>query len=248
MPNRFRTAPVRRDGEDLISLQDTFTGAEALIWPGLGNNCIAARLPLPEGSALQSLEALASPPTLEDLRAHPAFWGIPLLFPFPSRVPRGEYEFEGRRHIMPRDFHGFALDAPWRFVDTSTGDAFARATSVLTSADRPETLDGYPFPYELVATHTLSAAGLRLDVHVTNVGRGNLPFGYGAHPYFRLPLGDRGSFGDCLIHVPARRRWDTRLTTTIDAGEIPSWDTLCPPAGASGAPDHHGPLTILDYV
>ncbi|HEU5319119.1 MAG TPA: aldose 1-epimerase [Chloroflexota bacterium] len=251
MATRFRTAPVRREGEDLVSLQDTLTGAEALIWPGLGNNCIAARLPFsPSGrpDSPDSLDALASPPTLADLRAHPAFWGIPLLFPFPSRVPRGEYTFEGRRYTMPRDFHGFALDTPWRVVDTSADDHSARVTSILTSADHPETLDGYPFPYEIEATHTLDPDGLRLGVRITNAGQGNLPFGYGAHPYFRLPLGDRGTFGDCLIRVPARRRWDTRLTTALDAGEVPARDTLCPPAGSAGVPDLRGPLPLVEKV
>ena len=254
MPTRFSTQPSHRDGEDLVSLQDTLTGAEALIWPALGSNCIAARLPWPRAAGAAgsghaaSLEALASPPTLADLRAHPAFWGIPLLFPFPSRVPRGEYVFEGRHHTMPRDFHGFALDTPWRVSQTLAGDDSAHVTSILTSADRPETLEGYPFPYELQAPHTLTADGLRLDVQITNVGDGNLPFGYGAHPYFRLPLGERGSFGECLIRVPARRRWDTRLTTSVSDDTVPPWDHLCPPVGTLGVPDLHGPLPLLEKV
>ena len=221
---RFQVAQVERDSESLVSLRDTHTGAEALIWPGLGNNCIEGRLPVADDGA-QSVVALKGPPSLAELRKTPAFWGIPLLFPFPSRVPKGEYEFEGRRYTMPRDFHGFALDTAWRVETAETDDSSAHLTSVLTSEEHPETLEGYSFPYRVEATYTLDGEGLRLDVRVKNTGTGNMPFGYGAHPYFRLPLGERGSFGECLIRVPARRKWEQ-----------------------PDAPDLHGPLPLLEKV
>ena len=248
MSTRFRAAEVGREGETLVALRDDATGAEALIWPGLGNNCVAARLPVEGSGRLESTAAVKEPPSLAELRKTPAFWGIPLLFPFPSRVPRGEYEFEGRRHTMPRDFHGFALDAAWRVASATADDDGARVRSVLSAADHPETLEGYPFPYEMEAAYELSGEGLRLDVRVTNVGDGNLPFGYGAHPYFRLPLGERGSFGECTIRVPARRRWDTRLTNAVSEGKIAQWDELCAPVGSADVPDLHGPLPLVEKL
>src|SRR5688500_8869489 len=222
---RFWVDQVVREGEALVALRDLETGAEALIWPGLGNNCIEARLPLALDSLSEIVDALKGPPSLAELRKTPAFWGVPLLFPFPSRVPRGEYEFEGRRYTMPRDFHGFALDTAWRALSTEADDTSATLTSVLTSEEHPETLEGYPFPYRVAAEYTLSAEGLRLDVRVTNAGTGNMPFGYGAHPYFRLPLGETGSFGECLIRVPANRKWDR-----------------------PDAPDLHGPLPLVEKI
>src|SRR5688500_10643776 len=105
---------VRGRRAELIALRDTETGAEAIVWPGLGNNCRAARLPLQLDGLRGNVDALKGRPSLAELRQTPAFWGVPLLFPFPSRVPGGEYEFEGQRYVMPRDFHGFALDAAWR--------------------------------------------------------------------------------------------------------------------------------------
>ena len=221
--SRYWVDQVGRDGEALLALRDHESDAEALIWPGLGNNCIEARLPLGLDPLKGNVDALKGPPSLAELRNTPAFWGIPLLFPFPSRVPSGEYEFEGRRYTMPRDFHGFALDTPWRALSTRADDTSATLVSVLTSDEHPETLEGYPFPYRLEVTYTLSAAGLRLDMRVQNAGTGNMPFGYGAHPYFRLPLGDKGSFGECLIRVPANKKWNT-----------------------PDAPDLHGPLPLVE--
>ena len=224
--SRFRVDRVARDGEELVALRDTETGAEALIWPALGNNCIEGRLPVLGSASPQGATALHGPPNLAALREHPAFWGIPLLFPFPSRVPGGEYEFEGQRHTMPRDFHGFALDTPWQVLSAEADDARATLRSALTSEERPETLEGYPFPYRVEATYRLDPHGLRLDMRVQNVGAGNMPFGYGAHPYFRLPLGERGSFGECLIRVPANQKWNT--------------------PDAPDAPDLHGPLPLVE--
>src|SRR5688572_7483699 len=225
---RFRVGRLERDGETLAALRDTETAAEAIVWPALGNNCIEARLPARHVGVdplKENVDALKGPPSLAELRKTPAFWGIPLLFPFPSRVPRGEYEFEGRQYVMPRDFHGFALDTPWQVLSTDADDTHATLRSVLSSDERPETLEGYPFPYRVEATYTLSADGLRLDVRIKNAGTGNMPFGYGAHPYFRLPLGDKGSFGECLIRVPANRKVDN-----------------------PDAPDLHGPLPLVEKM
>src|SRR5688572_29158862 len=122
---RFQLHQMGRDGETLIALRDTETGADAVVWPGLGNNCIEARLPLGLDPLKGNVDALKGPPNLAELRKTPAFWGIPRLFPFPSRVPGGEYEFEGRRYTMPRDFHGFALDTPWLVVSERADDGGA---------------------------------------------------------------------------------------------------------------------------
>jgi len=251
--SRYSEERVQREGEGLIELRNSVTGAMAVVWPGLGNNCFEARLPVlardggNHSHLSTSVETLLAPPSLAELRKRPALWGIPLLFPYPSRVPRGEYEFEGRHYRMPRDFHGFALDAAWRLVSIDAEEDMARVEGVLSSDDHPVTLEGFPFPYRVEATHTLNGGGLRLDVRVTNTGGGNMPFGYGAHPYFRLPLGDRGVFGECVIRVPAARKWNVPLTTAVSDGAPAPWDTLCQAVGSTPeAHDLHGPLPLVE--
>jgi aldose 1-epimerase len=188
---------------------------------------------------------IQGPPQLAEIRRRPSWWGVPLLFPFPGVIPRGEYVFDGTRyrlgrpeqpivsegHETPgarRDYHGFVMDLPWRVVSCDADDARARVVSRLDSADHPETMEGFPFPFSVEAAYRLDAAGLRLDFRATNPGPGRLPFGFGAHPFFKLPLGERGSASECLVCVPAASRWNARaIRAALDgSGPMPSPDDV----------------------
>jgi galactose mutarotase-like enzyme len=47
--------------------------------------------------------------------------------------------------------------------------------------------DYYPFPFELDVTYQLDAPDqLSVLVEIKNTGTGNMPFGFGWHPYFCL--------------------------------------------------------------
>jgi len=73
-------------------------------------------------------------------------------------------------------------------------------------------------PFRVEATYRLEDAGLRLTFRATNSGRGKLPFGFGAHPFFRVPLGERGTPEECLVSIPAARRWNGRAARTLLEG------------------------------
>jgi aldose 1-epimerase len=51
-------------------------------------------------------------------------------------------------------------------------------------------------------------SALRCDVLITNPDRVPLPFGFGMHPYFKLPLAGSSRFEDCLVQVPAASRYE----------------------------------------
>jgi aldose 1-epimerase len=230
---RYGTEERTREGERLIRLADTQTGAWAEVWPALGNNCVAAHVADPRREhALVNL--LLAPPSLADLRENPSRWGIPLLFPFPSRMAGGVYTFEGKRRAFRREGHGFALERPWRVVSTEAGPDAATVTSVLEPADVPDTREEYPFPFRVEATYALDAEGLRLTLRVRNTGDGPLPFGYGAHPYFQLPVGesDAGRRDACRLRVPAARRWNGEKLRAVSEGVVAPWEELCPPVPA----------------
>jgi len=225
--SRFKAERIEREGESLVALRDSETGAEALVWPDLGNNCFAARVPDPlNPDAL--VELLLAPPSLEDLRREPSHWGIPLLWPFPSHMPGGAYTFQGNKGRFQRQGHGFVLHKPWSVSAMQSGDAVALTTSVFDSADHSETLEEYPFPYRVEAEYALDSNGLRLTLRVVNTGDGQLPFGYGAHPYFQLPLGPAGDRSACRIRVPAARRWSGQALRAVSEGVVAPWEELCP--------------------
>jgi aldose 1-epimerase len=226
---RFTATEAQRDGETTLRLRDTATGATAEIWPGCGFNCFALSLPAPDdpGALVGVVQA---PPELAEIRRRPSWWGVPLLFPFPGAIPDGAYEFAGRRlrlgragqtvvaegHEAPgtrRNYHGFVMDARWTPLAPEADDdgVSAGATfEALPGTPAAELLEGFPFPFRVEATYRLDAAGLRLRFVASNPGPGDLPCGFGAHPFFKIPLGAAGAPGDCLVSIPAARRWDGR--------------------------------------
>lgn len=230
---RYVVEDTARDGADLVRLRDTSTGAYADVWPGFGNNCVAAHVPAPDDGRL--VELVLAPESLDRVREQPSWWGIPLLFPFPSRLARGTYSFQGKRYTFgERDAqgnagHGFAKTGAWRVTARTADGTGATLTSTFSSDDHPETLEGYPFPYRADATYRLDGQGLSLAFRVSNPGDGPLPFGYGAHPYFRIPVGSAAPRGECRVFVPAARRWHGPSLQRITEGEMPAWDELCQP-------------------
>lgn len=230
--SRFRVSHERRQDADLVVLEDSRSGAAARVWPGFGNNCIAARVPAPDGHLV---ELLLAPESLEQVREQPSWWGVPLLFPWPGRIPRGEYTFDGQRYQLPvldsqgNAGHGFVKTRPWKVEEERGSDDAASVRCSIASADHPETLEGYPFPYKLTATYLLQEGGLRLDVEVENLGDGPMPFGFGPHPYFRIPLSPQGQRAECLVHVPAARRWNLGRIGELRPGARLTWQDVAEP-------------------
>jgi aldose 1-epimerase len=174
---------------DLIALADGDT--RAVIAPGLGANCLAL-----ERGGRPVLEPVSA---LETLVANPGAGGCPVLFPFPGRVAGGRYRFDGRDYQLPvtqpdegTHLHGFALRHPWRVV---ARDAAACTLAFDQSLLSPEEARGYPWPFAVTLRWRVGPGLLRADVRVENTGRGDLPFGFGLHPYLAVAP-------DAVVRVP----------------------------------------------
>jgi aldose 1-epimerase len=125
--------------------------------------------------------------------------------------------------------HGFAKDRPWRVVLAEATLDYAELRAILSSFDQPDTLQGYPFPYELAVSCRLDESGLTHAVHVCNRGETPMPFGYGAHPYFRIPLDPTGRRQDCRLTIPASHRWDLARIASLAEGDRLSWQEVARP-------------------
>ncbi len=118
-------------------------------------------------------------------QADPAFWNrhAPILFPFVGNVVNDEYRYNGKTYHMSS--HGFARDMDFEFAGkTSDSISFKlKATS--------QTLEKYPFDFELVVTHKLIANSISVIWEVKNSSE-NEPMFYsiGGHPAFRCPIND----------------------------------------------------------
>ncbi len=115
-----------------------------------------------------------------------------LLFPFPNRLGRGTYEFEGHTYHFPMNekvfhnaLHGFFYDQKMAIIEIVKEADVASMTLLYTYKGD---LAYYPFACELQVKYTLTArAEFTIELTVTNTGSGNMPVGLGWHPYFKLP-------------------------------------------------------------
>ena len=116
----------------------------------------------------------------------------PVLFPICGSLFQGRYTFQGREYAMPN--HGFARKKIFR-AERSADGAAARFT--LRSDDATRAM--YPFEFSLSIAFRLEGRTLHVEATVRNNGLTDMPFAYGAHPGFNVPLGGNGQFEDWFL-------------------------------------------------
>ena len=106
-----------------------------------------------------------------------------ILFPFPNRVKDGTYTFENNTYTLPLNepnhqnaIHGLVFDKHFETISFSDQS--------LTLRIRHLKSQGFPFPFDLNVTYTISRKNIRIDFLILNNGSSNFPFGVGWHPYF----------------------------------------------------------------
>ena len=212
--------------------------AIAGVAPSEGFYCTALRVPAPDVAALHAgggwWSALCEPPSMERLHARPAFYGNPLLFPFPMGVSGGVLRYRGREYPLAssrerRVIHGVVRDRPWTVERTWTDAGGDHIRASITNQDQPELLAEYPFPFRFTATQTLRNATLTLDVEAENLHDAPIPIGLGIHPYVPFPMVPAALGGqEADAHV-----W-SNVTHAMDATPGESEGTLAPARGVAG--------------
>lgn len=199
-------------------------GCRARIAVDLGFNCFSFTAVTESGaradvlSAADGFEAGGQPASRS---------GIPLLFPYPNRIAGGRYSWSGRDYQLTPDqvpfdkagnaIHGFCMDRPWRIVSQSDSSV----TAVFrTSVDAPERLALWPADAEIELTYALHGSCLQSLIAIRNPSDQPLPWGFGTHAYFRLPLSRSSSAGPCTIYAPTSRTWV--LQDCLPSGKIQS--------------------------
>jgi aldose 1-epimerase len=140
-----------------------------------------------------------------------------LLIPWPNRIADGRYTFEGTEQQLAlteparlNASHGLARWAQWQRLDDGTDEAVAVLTHRLHGQP------GYPHQLDLTARYAVGSDGLHVIVSAVNVGTGNAPYGFGAHPY--LTVGRR--IDDCELTFTARERLDVDPERLLPRGLV----------------------------
>lgn len=217
MAHRISTEAV--GGRTVHHLHDDLTGASAAVLPSCGFNLFDLRLPAGNDGRVWPIVATA-PDWLENPEK-PSRQGIPVLFPFPNRIRDARYQFEGKAYELiankpPNAIHGFALEADWEVVAHEADDDGAWIIGRFQIAKQaPEDLERWPSDAALEIRYTLSGRRLRLDAKVSNPGTSDLPWGFGIHPYFRLPFDPASDREKTRIVLPASEFWVLRDSLPI---------------------------------
>jgi galactose mutarotase-like enzyme len=144
------------------------------------------------GAELQSIKTLADNHDYL-FNGDPKYWDFrsPLLFPVEGKLRDGKYRYEGQEFELPN--HGFARTSAFEL--SKSGKDYVSYT--LSSSE--ETLKHYPFEFILKVGYRIDGNRVFVLWTVTNLDDREMLFSIGAHPAFRAPMDDGGTFDDCYL-------------------------------------------------
>jgi aldose 1-epimerase len=215
----FRVDTESRRGGVVYRLFDDATGASASVLPSVGFNLFDLRLPV-AGEVRPVL--WAEPDWADTPRSHGRN-GTPILFPFPNRIAHGHYTFGDKDFQLPtrngeHAIHGFAIATPWDVIEHRAHDSGATLTGQFRiSTHAPDKRGFWPTDAILQVGYTLAGRTLIMDVTVTNPTAEPLPYGFGIHPYFRMPFVTGADLAQTRVLLPASEYWP--LESYIPTGE-----------------------------
>ncbi len=199
--------------------EDGSGGASASILPSYGFNLFDLRLP----AAGEVRRIIVASDDFADNPKLPGRNGTPILFPFPNRIKGGAYRFGGEDYQVPLEgkvhaIHGFAIDAAWDVIESgATADEAFVVGRYHLAAQSPGMRAHWPTDAILTVRHGLSARKLTMTITVSNPTEVDLPYGFGIHPYFRLPLGGK-DLARTRVILPASGTWP--LEGYLPTGEV----------------------------
>lgn len=141
------------------------------------------------GAELCSLKKLDD--TLEYIwQADEKYWArhSPILFPIVGKLLDNEYIYENKTYKISQ--HGFARDCIFELVKKEDDSIVFKLQS------NEDTLNIYPFEFELYVEYRIEKNTLDIIWKVLNKSKGEMLFSIGAHPAFNWPLksGDKSEY------------------------------------------------------
>ena len=131
--------------------------------------------------------------------ADPAYWAgySPILFPACGGLWNGEYKYNGKTYNMVK--HGFV-----RLMEFTPQPNNEYGSISFCVQETEESLQQYPFAFNLTITYTLNGKTLTCNASVANPSENEvLHYQIGGHPAIMLPdLKKEQRLWDICVHVP----------------------------------------------
>lgn len=191
----------------------------------------------------EEVDVLWSLPNFENGDQRASSSGIPLLFPFPGRMPGTSFAWQGKTYTLEAGdkfgnaIHGFCHTRPWKVIGKQDDSVTAEFHA---SKVDPTLTSRWPSDFKVTTAYELGAGVLIGMYTFENVGEGPLPCGFGAHPYFRVPLSKGSRAEDCIVRLPATKQWE--LVDMLPTGRLLDW----PHADAFARGVKFGEITVDD--
>jgi galactose mutarotase-like enzyme len=102
----------------------------------------------------------------------------PILFPIVGSLKNNSYHIKNKTYSLLR--HGFARDYMFNLIEKSKNKA------VFSLIYNKDTIQIYPFMFELQIIYYVDESGLKINYIVKNLSNQKMPFSIGAHPAFKI--------------------------------------------------------------
>lgn len=193
-------------GEEAICLK--YGAYEAKVLPGIGANLISYR------DVDNNYIFLREPETIDEFRANPGVYGIPVLFP-PNRYEDGKMTFNGKTYQFPvnekstnNHLHGFLMDIPWT-VDLVSADELESRVVLSVRVEEGHPVYQYlPHRFTVRLRYTLDRNGLQQTVTVQNEGTDEMPCLLAFHTAINAPFAPNSKPEDCTFQLTIGNRWE----------------------------------------
>ncbi len=193
-------------GEEAVILQ--YGTYEATVLPNIGANLISYRI------TDKQYTILREPESIEELRANPGVYGIPILFP-PNRYEDGKFPWNGKVYEFPvneeatnNHLHGFLMDIPWKVDQISADESESRVVlSVTVDEDHP-VYRYLPHRFTVRLRYALDRFGLSQQVTVHNEGEDAMPCLLAFHTAINAPFAPNSKPSDYTFKITIGNRWE----------------------------------------
>ena len=169
------------------------------------------------GAEKQSL--ISKQTNINYLRDKDQFWNrkAPLLFPIVGKLRDLKTFINNKEYSMNQ--HGFLRDQEFEVFSQKENEL------VLVNSYNEETLKMYPFKYKVYVTYTLKGKQLDTEFKVVNEDYQVIPFNYGGHPGFRVPLYENETFEDYSVKFEKEENFNAP-TVDMTSGTLNFKDTI----------------------
>ncbi len=197
------------DTYTIYELTEKSTSSRILVCPERGGIVIGCQL---HGQELFYLDKATFEHPTANIRG-----GNPILFPICGQLKDAAYEWEGQAYQMNN--HGVARTSAWEVIGTQTENEASITIRLSSNAD---TLQSYPFPFELEFTYALQDGELHTRQQYRNLNdQAAMPFYAGFHPYFAIDSSKHIAYEiDATRYLDYNDEQEKAFTGSIDLEDL----------------------------